>query len=256
MIAIAFFAAIIIVIFLVFQLVKDNKSFVSENEDSSTNGDTVKTFDKISHYTSVSLGTFKLPLWQPGQTITIKFLNGTKILHSTTEIIAKEWLQYANLHFVFVTSGKADIRVKFEDDPFQSWSFMGTQARGVHADEPTMRLPVNSGAEFKKSVLHEFGHVLGLIHETHNPNSNIKWDTLAVYKRYGGPPNNWSKPTIDEQIIGKYSNITPGWRPFDPKSIMLYPIERTLTLDGLETAENYELSESDKYIVAMLYPND
>ena len=37
--------------------------------------------------------------WQPGRTLTIKFLSGTPALHKKVRTIAETWLQYANLKF-------------------------------------------------------------------------------------------------------------------------------------------------------------
>ena len=47
--------------------------------------------------------------------------------------------------------------------------------------------------EFRRAVLHEFGHVLGLVHEYQNPNADIPWNKAAVIKLMSGPPNYWDR---------------------------------------------------------------
>jgi hypothetical protein len=68
------------------------------------------------------------------------------------------------------------------------------------------------------------------------------------------PPNNWDKPTVDNNIFHMYSYDQINSTAFDPKSIMLYAIPAELTLNGYSTSENSELSEVDKNHVGSIYP--
>ena len=115
--------------------------------------------------------------------------------------------------------------------------------------------PTTSEAEVRRIVLHEFGHVLGLIHEHQNPNADIPWDADKVYAYYGGPPNNWSRQQVDEVLLKRYDPALMAVpKPFDPQSIMLFPVARQLTVGGYEVGVNGELSELDKQSAAQLYP--
>jgi hypothetical protein len=129
----------------------------------------------------------------------------------------------------------------------------------VPKGEPTMSLgwlaADSPDAEVRRIVLHEFGHVLGLIHEHQNPNAAIPWDEDKVYAYYAGPPNNWSRAQVDELVLRRYdAALMAVPKPFDPQSIMLFPIPRSQTRDGFETGVNYELSSLDKQSIAAIYP--
>jgi len=50
-----------------------------------------------------------------------------------------------------------------------------------------------SDSEFSRTVIHEFGHALGMIHEHQHPLAAIPWDKDKVYTYYAGYPNYWSK---------------------------------------------------------------
>src|SRR5207302_607113 len=106
-----------------------------------------------------------------------------------------------------------------------SWSLIGTDA--LHAagpDEPSMNFgffkPDTPDEEYRRVVLHEFGHLLGLIHELQSPNCPIRWDREAVYRYFQGPPNFWTRPMIDQNYLTRYANASRPYRPFDAESIM------------------------------------
>lgn len=108
-----------------------------------------------------------------------------------------------------------------------------------------------NASNFKGLVLREFGHALGLINEQLNPNASISWNAVAVYKEY----SNVSRAQVYHEILNKYDKVLPFWRPFDFKSVMMFPVDRKLTLDGFESGENNEISDGDAKLIAKLYPN-
>ena len=127
------------------------------------------------------------------------------------------------------------------------------------ADQPTINLgqvrtsSVNE-EDAARVIRHEFGHVIGLIHEQENPNANICWNKQAVIQYYGSPPNNWPLSVIQETIFDvapKFEN--PEYRAFDPKSIMMFPVPAGLA-EGLVVEWNTKFSEGDKKFAAELYP--
>ena len=192
-----------------------------------------------------SVGKF----WPDGITIRIGFLGGTPKQRDLVSKIAVEWTKYANLTFKFIASGETDVRVAF-DPANGSTSFVGTDALAVRQTEPTMNL---AWVE-RKNILHEFGHVLGLVEEHQNPNANIKWNKDAILKALQGPPNFWSRSQIEDFIFKKVSREQVGeYRDFDPKSIMTpaFPPEQT---GGQNIGGATDLSESDKQLSRKLYP--
>jgi hypothetical protein len=109
--------------------------------------------------------------------------------------------------------------------------------------------------EYKRVVLHEFGHALGCIHEHESPKFKRKWNKAAVYKYFSGPPNHWSKADIDSNVLDKYSSKGVAATVFDPKSIMLYAFDAALFSDGLgPTNENKALSTTDVKMIGTMYP--
>jgi len=107
-------------------------------------------------------------------------------------------------------------------------------------------------------IVHEFGHAIGAIHEHSVPTGGIVWNLPAVYRYFGGPPNNWSKEDIDFNIIQKYSVSQLNGTTFDKRSIMLYSFPPELILGPASlrksgTPENTQLSTLDKSFIARFY---
>jgi hypothetical protein len=114
--------------------------------------------------------------------------------------------------------------------------------------------PDSSDDEYFRVVLHEFGHALACIHEHQNPAGGIPWDEDRVYAYYGGPPNHWEKARTFQNLLKKYDGELTQFSEFDRDSIMLYPIPNDLTIGDFEVGWNRRLSESDKRMIAEMYP--
>lgn len=192
--------------------------------------------------------------WTPGTTLKVSFLNGNEWQRNKVREIAPLWCRFANIKFDFISAGTGDIRISF--DKKGSYSYIGTDARNRAPYQETMNLgwmePNRTADQLKFVVLHEFGHALGLLHEHMNPMSNIKWNkpvVYAYYLQYDG----WDRDMVDRQVFDRYS-VSMTNKSYDPKSIMHYPIPANFTLDGYAVGENNDLSESDKRLIAELYP--
>ncbi|MDZ4839634.1 MAG: M12 family metallopeptidase [Bacteroidota bacterium] len=197
--------------------------------------------------------------WKVGQVLTVAPVgNYDIVIFNKVAKYAKIWESYANVKFSFITnSDKADILIEFSDD-LNSWSFIGKEALQYTSQGlPSMHFGWFNGeaneVEIKRTVLHEFGHALGLYHEHQNPTGQIAWNKNAVYAFYIENLH-WSKGEIDEQVFGKYeANLTS--HEYDPSSIMHYPIPAEFTTDGFYVEWNNELSQGDKSIVKSMYPS-
>lgn len=95
-----------------------------------------------------------------------------------------------------------------------------------------------------------------MIHEHQSPTSSIIWNKPAVIQFFSGPPNNWDQRTIETNIFKRYAiSQTQRSTPFDPHSIMVYPILPEWTLDGFEIQMNMAISQGDKQFIKDWYPH-
>jgi hypothetical protein len=210
----------------------------------------------------MKIALFTSKMWNDGRTLGVAFLDGSAKQRQLVIKYAQTWSRHANVTFDFSANATADIRVSFQADP-GSWSAVGTDCL-VKQVFPTSEPTVNFGwlrddtdeTEYRRVVTHEFGHVLGAIHEHQNPlhGGGIKWNLPAVYAYFSGPPNNWTKEEIDHNVIQKYAVDQLNGTKFDLKSIMLYEFPPELIIGGHGTPENTRLSAGDKRFIARAYP--
>ncbi len=209
-------------------------------------------FSADDHVTLSRMAILTGNKWKKGDTITVAFLDGSTLQKTKTKKYARYWTMKnkanANLRLKFVNGKNALIRISFIADS-GSWSTVGTDCKVVHPDEPTMNfgwLRNNSDdGEWERVVVHEFGHALGCIHEHQSPAGGIKWNKPAVYKYFGGPPNDWSKAEVDSNIFDKYNKNITQFTKLDVTSIMMYFFPPEFTTDGFGTPENQHLSPTD-----------
>jgi len=194
--------------------------------------------------------------WPKGMRLRVHFMEGDPVVHRRIEEIALEWCQYANVEFRFGAGPDAEIRIAFNPH-WGSWSYMGTDCSLPQlAGRPTMNLgwltPTTTEVEYRRVVLHEFGHALGLVHEHLSPAAEIPWDekkVIAYYKRTNG----WNEDYIRANVLAR--SKADAFTRFDPLSIMLYPVPKELTIGGFEIPwSNSELSALDREFIAQMYP--
>ncbi len=228
--------------------------------------DNSKRFYKINPDGTVSnvasqqqgLTAYTEKMWTPGEIIKygVIDLNGNpESLKDTVKKYAEIWEDYANINFEYTEKiSEAQVRIGMEKG--SSWSYIGRDALLEDSNTKTMNFGWLSGdAELNQRViLHEFGHVLGFVHEHNGPAANINWKKNLVYQYYAQAPNYWSRDMVDQNVMFKYSQILTNYSDYDENSIMHYQIAPELTTDYHETPFNSNLSPTDKQYAAIFYP--
>jgi hypothetical protein len=186
-----------------------------------------------------------------GSTLHVKFLGGNTSEKATAREQANWWMVHANLKFEFDDAPNAEIRIAFDSND-GAWSYVGTDARGIPLDQPTMNLGFLDGG----TAGHEFGHAIGLAHEHQNPAGGIQWNEPVVIAALAGSPNFWDEATTRHNVLTKYEANQVNGTNFDGDSIMLYFFPAEWTLNGIATKQNDVLSALDKSFVAgaKMYP--
>lgn len=208
-----------------------------------------------AHPAKIALQTGKK--WINGSELSVAFMDGSKTQQQRVMEHALQWTKYSNIGLKFGAGRNAQIRVSFNADP-GSWSYVGTDNLTISKNEPTMNYgwldDDTEKAEYNRVVLHEFGHMLGAIHEHQSPKGGIRWNLSKVYQYFSGPPNHWSKEDIDFNIVHKYSLDQLNATKFDSNSIMLYAFPGEFIVGGVGTHENTKLSTGDKRFMKKMYP--
>lgn len=209
------------------------------------------------------------PITRSGTTLSVCFDGGAPTLRSHVLAAAREWTQYARVAFdagsgdprsCAANDTSTNIRIGFNGVGY--WSVVGNTTttkphtmnlQGFDAAEP-------APADFKKTVLHEFGHALGFEHEHQHPeggcDDEFDWDT--VYPTLEAPPNNWSKPQIDFNLRIFRDSSAYGLSQVDRTSVMHYTLPSWMFKKGVDSKcyvqETLDLSALDKAGAAKYYP--
>ncbi len=194
--------------------------------------------------------------WAQKRVLRVKFLGGDATVRAKVQQYAEEWMKHVNLTFKFVASGPAECRIAF-DPNVGSWSYMGTDNLTIPQQRPTMNFgwlhPDSKPDVYSSVVLHEFGHLLGMIHEHQSPGGYIKWNRQRViddcWKQQG-----WSAQQVQVQIFDRYTTAQTQFTELDKTSIMMYPFPKEWTLDGTGTPWNTQMSELDIDFMRRQYP--
>lgn len=197
-------------------------------------------------------------LWRDRRELRVRFIDGHPTVKKKVESVAHQWSAYCGLTFAFGDDADAEIRIALKPND-GSWSWVGVEALEItDGKEPTMNFgwltPTTPDEEYSRVVLHEFGHAISCIHEHEQPAAEIPWNKDAVYAEYAKPPNSWSREEVDVNLFERYAVGDTQFTVFDKESIMLYAIDKKLTLNGFEVGWNNVLSETDKRFIAAQYP--
>lgn len=101
----------------------------------------------------------------------------------------------------------------------------------------------------KATMVHEFGHILGLAHEHQHPDRIVSDDEIkANCKRVG-----FSDVGCESQMLKTHSNETAIILPYVANSIMHYEIESSAGAEGIVGGSGF-FTQGDAIAVTHLYP--
>lgn len=202
--------------------------------------------------------------WVQGE-LNICFFGGSPKLRATVAETASEWAPGTSLVLNFgrapeyrsCSRGSSDIRIGF--DKTGSWAYPGRLALNVDPTLPTMNLVLDDAvpdvATARRTILHEFGHALGLLHQEQDPVANcqseIDMNVAARRLIFSVSSMEDIRPVVAND--GKYLIS-----PFDRTSVMRFAGNETLFRRGKDSpcyGEPVEaLSPDDRNLIARLYP--
>ena len=162
--------------------------------------------------------------------------------------VVRERIQpIVGLKFIFVPKN-GHVRVGF--NPYGGTSSLV----GTDCIKSNRRVTMNFGWLDAGTIMHEFGHVLGMIHEHQNPKGTpIPWDDSKVYE-WAKQTQGWNHQTTYHNIIERYKVDQLNASNFDKRSIMLYFFPASLTTDHKGTPSNHRLSLEDATYISKIYP--
>jgi len=254
------------------------KLYPSLNNKMALNS--IEQASNSTEYSKLSAAFYKEKLWEQDATIRVYFMQTEFYLPRTETFntkngpidplqeyfsnnldanildgikrIVKERIQplLSDLKIVFVDDAEtSDVRVSFNLNG-GCWSLLGTDAlQETDKKQATMNFSWFDVA----TVVHEFCHMLGMIHEHQNPSGKaIEWDDNALFK-WSLEVNGWDVDTTIKNIVKKYDRESITGSEFDPLSIMLYFFPANLTKNNKGTYQNLRLSGKDVLYITKMY---
>ncbi|KAE8149991.1 hypothetical protein BDV25DRAFT_140251 [Aspergillus avenaceus] len=203
-----------------------------------------------------SLGMISSKIWQSGQEIVIGFLAGSEWQRNQVKRYAPLWTRYANIRFTFLDhrpSDGADVLIGF-DSAEGSWSSRGTDcsyfsSRGIKSMNLSWIMSQRSQADIRATILHQFGHALGLVHEHASPQVPVRVDRNRIFEDL----NPWQSPW-DPFRLDKVYPTDRLLATSNGCSIMLNYLPPYWTQHRMSLRHNTDLSEEDKDYMKFYYP--
>lgn len=190
----------------------------------------------------------------------------TYFMEQTPEDLKREVLRHlncwydeakCNVQFVLTSSrGDSVIRISFGSGGY--WSHVGAFNLRIAKNQQTMnleRITMRTPEKERRRVIgHEGGHAIGWMHE-HQRAEIVALLNEAAVIRWGRETQGWSEQMVRQQILTPLSPAEITASPFaDPKSLMAYQFDGSLTKSGQPIPGGFDLTATDKEHAAKVYP--
>lgn len=177
-----------------------------------------------------------------------KILNGkSKPIDAVKRVVNDRIVPLIGMRIKFV-SKDGDIRIDF-DPKGGAYSLLG-----IDCLDRSQKVTMNLGWLDVGTIVHEFMHAFGAIHEHQNPRgSGIDWDVPKVIE-WANETQGWSKSTTERNIIERYDIDQTNGSVYDPESVMLYFFPSSLTKNNKGTNQNFRMSLTDMIWLSRIYP--
>lgn len=203
----------------------------------------------LSEHKLVGEGNF---LWEKKE-VSVWFMDDDGEIKDQVLKIANEWKQFSGVRFILGFTPQSDIRVSFRTKGW--WSYIGSNSSKLRSDSVSLSLDsiyLYDRAKMRSVVLHEFGHSLGLLHEHQHPEAKINWN-LPVLFNYYKKTFNVDSTWVTDNVLETYNSGTGIYCEFDRRSIMIYEIPDSVTIDHFKVDGTLVLSELDKKYINLMY---
>jgi V8-like Glu-specific endopeptidase len=206
-------------------------------------------------------------LWPLHSRIKVAFDGTHPDLYPRIAQLAGLWTDQTTIRFDFVSPTgefyrwspqdkvhQYPVRVGFADGAF--YSYVGTQCASAPPSQKTVSFPsaasIGDDAFWDASVLHEFGHVLGLPHAFNHPNAEVDFDKETLRSRFPG--------SAFELL---FQSTDASWTPLRPSpvSVMNYAFDASTFLakersPWFQERMQASLSDYDRQLVHLVYGED
>jgi hypothetical protein len=238
--------------------------------------ETASLQNQLGKRATVLRGVFNdMNLWNAGSTLAACFYDGEPRLKQFFVKTVQRWLSGTSLHVNFGAPGKFnqcqsstpfDIRISFAQKG--SWSYIGVDS--VHPDiiakGPSLNVETN-GISFdrlnltwlEETVLHEFGHALGLLHEHQSPaahcDEEFDWPKVFAYAKSNWQ---WDQDEVKSNFAQYVSAPRLRTTPYDKNSVMHYALPAWMYKRGGNSrcyvSEPRSMSKFDRLAILSAYP--
>ena len=165
-----------------------------------------------------------------------------------------KWSKNGHIYFIHSEDWESsDIRISLTPNQ-GSYSYIGTDNALIAKGRETLNLgwlweDMDNG--LYGTISHEGGHAIGLGHE----HRRVKLKRDVVIDRFSGPPNNWTISQIEQNILNPFDEEQMDLsESIDYVSVMMYMLDKSLTVDGIGSGYNEELSLGDHDFIGKIYP--